>query len=648
MQSHGPVVVTFAAQLRQPRESGFGSRRPVNVNKPAEDSQTVQPTAYSRPRMELECAVQKYAWGVYGLKSFVAQLAKAVSPDLEVSEEEPFAELWMGTHPNGPSVIKGSGETLGHYIRRHPGVLGTPVIQTFGEQLPFLFKVLSVNQALSIQAHPNKSHAEELHQERPDVYKDPNHKPEMTIALTPFQALCGFRPSQEITKHLTELPELQQVVGEENAKTFIEEPTEANLKSCFSTMMNAPKENIESALSDLLTRLAEMDSAKGDELLRDLFTTLHEKYPGDVGCFSIYLLNYLTLQPGQAMFLGPNIIHAYLFGGNCSANMYDPPPQVPSGVGQYTLRPVESASIVLVVEGKARKVEANPSAPGELPQVTSLQRGSVIFLAADQSLTVRPTSGSRLLAFRALIVEACTVYLSGSTAPVVVHRHRDPEELSLRQTHTQLILPTVLARVWRASQGKGIDIHHDALPSVQQDRAIEAFHPRRSTPMAKKVRRRFPEARSSSTTTRPQKKVLSPRWASVLLGGLSRSQLEKGHVKERKKASDNHPYKRKKGKILFQDRQVRDKQPERVRKPLSCSGTLEAEDSGDEEAGVECYLVVLVVWAVERPVRVARSRVLGARELLSARREAAAESPILPPGMHSYQLPRHHVNYYTY
>lgn len=87
-----------------------------------------------------------------------------------------------------------------------------------------------------------------------------------------------------------------------------------------------------------------------------------------------------------------------------NVNRHDTLPQVPSGVEQYTLRPVESASIVLVVEGDANKVEVSPSAPGELPQVTSLQRGSVIFLAADQSLTLRPTSGSRLLAFRALCV----------------------------------------------------------------------------------------------------------------------------------------------------------------------------------------------------------------------------------------------------
>lgn len=60
--------------------------------------------------MELECAVQKYAWGVPGMKSSVAQLAKAASPEFEVSEEETFAELWMGTHPSGPSVIKGNNK----------------------------------------------------------------------------------------------------------------------------------------------------------------------------------------------------------------------------------------------------------------------------------------------------------------------------------------------------------------------------------------------------------------------------------------------------------------------------------------------------------------------------------------------------------
>ncbi|KAK3859587.1 hypothetical protein Pcinc_031393 [Petrolisthes cinctipes] len=410
--------------------------------------------------MELECAVQKYAWGVCGMDSSVAQLVKAVQPDLEVTDDQPFAELWMGTHPSGPSVIKGSGETLGEYIRHQPGVLGFPVIEKFGEQLPFLFKVLSVNQALSIQAHPNKKHAEELHSARPEVYKDPNHKPEMTIALTPFQALCGFRPSQEIARHLKDLPELRQVVGEDAAQSFTENPGEETLKTCFSTMMNASTDTISQALTQLLERFSQMDDGEGKDLLRELFQRLHDKYPGDVGCFSIYLLNYVLLQPGEAMFLGPNVIHAYLLGDciecmACSDNvvragltpkyqdvetlvemldysmgppenrkfegfkmddytiLYNPPVldfavdmiEVPSGVDQYTLRPVESASILLVVEGGAGGIETSPSAQGDAPSPPpTLQRGSVLFLPAGQSLTLRPKQDSRLLAFRALCV----------------------------------------------------------------------------------------------------------------------------------------------------------------------------------------------------------------------------------------------------
>ena len=97
----------------------------------------------------------------------------------------------MGTHHKSPSVILPSKQSLEQYL---------------GKELPFLFKVLSVAKALSIQAHPHKSLAERLHSERPDVYKDPNHKPEMACAVTNFQALCGFRPPQEIKFFLENIP----------------------------------------------------------------------------------------------------------------------------------------------------------------------------------------------------------------------------------------------------------------------------------------------------------------------------------------------------------------------------------------------------------------------------------------------------------
>ena len=89
----------------------------------------------------------------------------------------------MGTHPNGPStVLDGENETLlSDWIDANADVLAPTVKETFDGKLPFLFKVLSVNKALSIQTHPNKSHATLLHKERPEIYKDPNHKPEMAI-----------------------------------------------------------------------------------------------------------------------------------------------------------------------------------------------------------------------------------------------------------------------------------------------------------------------------------------------------------------------------------------------------------------------------------------------------------------------------------
>ena len=106
--------------------------------------------------MELRCAVQQYAWGKYGLNSEVAQLNGHGDPDFLVDETSPYAELWMGTHPNGPSILKGSSQKLSEWILANPECLGTKVRQKFGVQLPFLFKVLSVNQALSVQAHPDK------------------------------------------------------------------------------------------------------------------------------------------------------------------------------------------------------------------------------------------------------------------------------------------------------------------------------------------------------------------------------------------------------------------------------------------------------------------------------------------------------------
>lgn len=117
----------------------------------------------------LKPVVMDYAWGIRGMDSRVARFALASKAIKEVDPDIPYAELWIGTHPKAPTRLQ-DGRTLQEYLG--------------GEELPFLFKILSAGKALSIQAHPDTENAKRLHDENPQAYGDANHKPEMAIALT--------------------------------------------------------------------------------------------------------------------------------------------------------------------------------------------------------------------------------------------------------------------------------------------------------------------------------------------------------------------------------------------------------------------------------------------------------------------------------
>ena len=177
--------------------------------------------------------------------------------------------------------------------------------------------MLSVAKALSIQAHPDKRHAEKLHAERPDVYKDPNHKPEMAIALTEFEALCGFRPLQEIGDFFEKVPELETAIGQEACAALRKDRDPANaLKRCFSQLILCDKAILKRQLELLVARVSAMkDEGSSEAVLGDLLLRLNRQFPGgDVGCFVIYFLNRVRLRPGQALFLKANVPHAYLDG----------------------------------------------------------------------------------------------------------------------------------------------------------------------------------------------------------------------------------------------------------------------------------------------------------------------------------------------
>lgn len=267
--------------------------------------------------VELKCAVQCYAWGKIGLSSTVAQLAQH-SFSFKLKEDRPYSELWMGTHTNGPSKVLFRKEEvlLSEWIDKNTHVLGDTVKEAFDGNLPYLFKVLSVNKALSIQAHPSKSHAKLLHKERPDVYKDPNHKPEMAIALTAFESLCGFRSFAEIQNYVRTIPELAFVIGEEAVDAIASGSDSEALKITFTSLMRSSPDVVSKHLQNLVDRITKMKSSSHDisPYCGELLLRLNSQFPGDVGCFCIYFLNYITLKPGEALFLGPNLPHAYLAG----------------------------------------------------------------------------------------------------------------------------------------------------------------------------------------------------------------------------------------------------------------------------------------------------------------------------------------------
>jgi mannose-6-phosphate isomerase len=279
--------------------------------------------------LRLSCVSQSYEWGVHGLSSAVGRLAQLGGDP--ILEAQPYAEFWMGTHPSGPSRVlapEGTRSSLLHdWLLAHPDALGTAARASAASALPFLFKVLSVGKALSVQAHPDRALAARLHAARPDLYKDANHKPEMALALTRFEAMCAFRAPQDMARWVSATPELELLVGLPLCQELFAAAAEGAvqnfqpvLKRWYAALMTAPADALARATQALAQRLALAAPAQAPSQHSSLLNAdavaarLLKEYPGDVGVFSPYVLNCLALEPGQALFLGANEPHAYLRG----------------------------------------------------------------------------------------------------------------------------------------------------------------------------------------------------------------------------------------------------------------------------------------------------------------------------------------------
>ncbi|CAA6671314.1 unnamed protein product [Spirodela intermedia] len=204
----------------------------------------------------------------------------------------------MGTHPSGPSFVveaaagreEQKGTTLKNWIEENPSVL-------------------SVAKALSIQAHPDKVLARKLHEEQPSAYKDGNHKPEMALALTEFQALCGFVTLEELKNVLKDVPEIAVVVGDEAIADVLgieehDESVKSVVQSVFTKLMSASKEIISDLVLRLKTRLNTEKQVRMLTEKEQLVLVLEEQYPADVGVLSSFFLNYVKLSPAHAYLSG--------------------------------------------------------------------------------------------------------------------------------------------------------------------------------------------------------------------------------------------------------------------------------------------------------------------------------------------------------
>lgn len=263
--------------------------------------------------------VQEYAWGKVGQKSRIAPMAPGHRSDA------PLAEYWIGTHPKGPSQIEltdGSTLPLDRAISQFgDSLIGEESCRQFGPVLPFMLKVLSVNPefGLSIQVHPNESQARLLHAKAPQHYPDAQHKPEIGIPITPVSLLYGCKSIAGVLEVLKQLPELEHFLGSEVVAQLKAAQARgdaqgevAAVKSLLSQCLTLGEERTSESVSRVAERLPLIPALSEESVS---FDRLKRRYgSADPGLIAMLFMNLISVPPGKAIFIAPNIPHAYLSG----------------------------------------------------------------------------------------------------------------------------------------------------------------------------------------------------------------------------------------------------------------------------------------------------------------------------------------------
>ncbi|MCX2934232.1 mannose-6-phosphate isomerase, class I [Mycobacterium sp. CVI_P3] len=373
----------------------------------------------------LRGATRTYAWGS---RTAIAEFTGRPSP-----APHPEAELWFGAHPGDPAWLETpDGEaSLLDAVRSDPdGQLGPAVRGRFGDVLPFMVKVLAAEEPLSLQAHPSAEQAVEgyVREDRLDVplnspirnYRDRNHKPELMVALSEFDALGGFRPAARSV-------ELMRALAVSDLDPFIAllsgQPDADGLRALFTTWITAPQPDLDVLIPAVLDGAVAYVRSGATEFADEAKTLLElgERYPGDAGVLAAMLLNRITLAPGEALFMPAGNLHSYIHGvgmeimansdnvlrGGLTPKHVDVPellrvldftpaeeaalraPTHRDGIELvYDTPAVEFATCVLMLDGENLGHEIDAPSRHEGPQILVCTEGSVVVRAKSDVVTL--------------------------------------------------------------------------------------------------------------------------------------------------------------------------------------------------------------------------------------------------------------------
>ncbi len=373
----------------------------------------------------LRGALRTYAWG--------SRTALAEFTGRPVPAAHPEAELWFGAHPGDPAWLEtANGETslLDALAADPEGQLGAASRTRFGDVLPFLVKVLAADEPLSLQAHPSAEQAIQGYQREQRLgipvsspvrnYRDMSHKPELLVALQPFEALGGFRQASRTR-------ELLAALAVSDLDPFIDLLTDQSdadgLRALFTTWITAPQPDIDVLVPAVLDGAIQYVSSGATEFAAEAKTVLElgERYPGDAGVLAALLLNRITLAPGEGLFLPAGNLHTYLrgFGLEVMANSdnvlrggltpkhvdvaellrvldFNPtaeeqlrPPVHHEGMALVYDTPADEFAVaLLVLDGEYLGHEVDASSRHDGPQILLCAEGSTTVHAKSNSLTL--------------------------------------------------------------------------------------------------------------------------------------------------------------------------------------------------------------------------------------------------------------------